>query len=277
MLTFLFWNLKGHNVNLLANLVHAHEVDVLILAECPMLPATVLTALNRQTATFFYVLGDCAKLQLYTRFSDEYVLPVKRQDQQPLRGDDFSIRRLALPGRDEVLLCAVHFPSKLRQNPIDQTMYAIPFARLLAEAEDLAANARTVLVGDLNMNPYEDGVVTTMGLHGVMSRWIARKETRTVKFASNLYFYNPMWAHFGERHEGHAGTFYYRTPRARADFWNIYDQVLVRPSLLPFFRDEEVAILHYDAVGGVSLLADNGIPDAKNASDHLPVVFRLHI
>jgi uncharacterized protein (TIGR02996 family) len=242
MLTFLFWNLKSRNAGIVASLAGQHKVDVLILAECPMLPATVLTALNRPAADFFYAPGDCDKLQIYTRFSDEHVQAVRDGD-TIIKGHDFSVRRLALPGRDALLLCAVHFPSKLRQHPIDQTSFAHRFAHVLARVENVIGHTRTVLVGDLNMNPYEDGVVTATGLHAVMTRRIALKEARRVKFESNLYFYNPMWSHFGEKKQGHAGTFFYPTPKARADFWNIYDQVLVRPALLPYFHDEDVAIL----------------------------------
>jgi hypothetical protein len=270
MLTFLFWNLKSSREDILTSLVREHRVDILILAECPMLAGTVLTALNREEAEYYYPRTDCDKIQLYTRFSDEYVLPL------PQRGEDFTIRRLVLPQREEILLCAVHFPSKQRQSAIDQTSYCQRFADILAEAESEANHTRTVLVGDLNLNPYEDGVVTTTGLHAVMTRNIARRETRRVKFQSNLFFYNPMWSHFGEKRAGHAGTYYLRSPKTRADFWNIYDQVLVRPVLLPYFRDEDVEILWRDVAGNVSFLTDGGRP-REEISDHLPVLFRLDI
>jgi hypothetical protein len=274
MLTFLFWNLKSDNIYVLAGLVKEHNVDVLILAECLIAPGLILAALNPTTAEYYYAQTDCAKLQLYTRFSDEYVLPVQKEDGSAMKGDDFTIRRLSLRDRPEVLLCGVHFPSKLYQTPADQTHYATRFANLLAEAEDAAGHTRTVLVGDLNMNPYEDGVVFASGLHAVMTRRIANKLTRRVKFESNLYFYNPMWAHFGEKVEGHAGTYYYSSPKTRADFWNIYDQVLIRPALLPYFRDDDVQIICRCLADDVPLVTPEGIP---HISDHLPVLFRLHI
>jgi hypothetical protein len=155
-------------------------------------------------------------------------------------------------------------------------MYAVHFGDALAAAEEAAGHARTVLVGDLNMNPYDDGVVVTRGLHAVPTRAIARREARRVKFESNVFFYNPMWRHFGERPEGHAGTYYYSSPKARADFWNIYDQVLLRPELLPHFRDEDLEVLHNDSAAGVSLLR-KGIPDHGGISDHLPILFRLQL
>jgi hypothetical protein len=86
-----------------------------------------------------------------------------------------------------------------------------------------------------------------------------------------------MWSHFGEKKQGHAGTYYYPNPKARADFWNIYDQVLVRPALLPYFRDEEVAILWQYLAGNVPLLRADGSPNSKEISDHLPLLFRLHV
>ena len=127
------------------------------------------------------------------------------------------------------------------------------------------------------MNPYEDGVVGARGLHAVMTRAIARKETRTVKFESNLYFFNPMWAHFGEKQEGHAGTYYYSSPKERADFWNIYDQVLFRPELLPYFDNGDLRILHRDDEANESFLTPAGLPASVAVSDHLPILFRLRI
>src|SRR5207248_2756321 len=91
MLTFLFWNLKSQSAEVLSKLVGQHRVDVLMLTECPMRPATILTALNPSAAEFIHVQCDCAKVQLYTRFSDEYVLPVLKEG-KVIRGDDFSIR-----------------------------------------------------------------------------------------------------------------------------------------------------------------------------------------
>jgi hypothetical protein len=241
-----------------------------MLAECPLKPGSLLEVLNSATSEFFHIQTDCPKLELFTRFSNEHVLPLEA-------GNDFLIHRVVLPDRLEILLCLVHFPSKLRQQPIDQTMYAVEFCDVLTRAEEVVEHTRTLLVGDLNMNPYEDGVVTTRGLHAVMTRAIAQRPTRRVKFESNPYFYNPMWRHFGERTEGHAGTYYYSSPKARADFWNIYDQVLIRADLLPHFRDEDLFILHRDLDTGKSFLTARGVPDSDALSDHLPILFSLDI
>lgn len=224
-LTFLFWNLKRARPDILANLVKRNAVDVLLLAECPLIPGAILTALNQDLTQYFFVPSTCAKIQTYTRFSEHY-MPVISE------GDDYTIRRINLPGRLEIQICAVHFPSKLYRTPADQTAYATDFAtKILAPAE--SQHARTVLVGDLNMNPYEDGMVQHNGLHAVMTREIASRERRTVKFESNRFFYNPMWQHFGERAEGHAGTYYLASPKSRADHAPIIGTSTIRCCCVP--------------------------------------------
>lgn len=271
-LTFLFWNLKRERADILASLAKRHSVDVLMLAECPLKPANILKSLNQDFQEYFFV-PSASPIAIFTRFSEQYLQPLEPS----VENKNYVIRRLVLPNRLAILLCVVHFPSKLWQDRSDQTAFAAEFGRtILAAAEMREQHARTILVGDLNMNPYEDGVVQYNGLHGVMTREIAQKEMRTVKFESNRFFYNPMWRHFGEQPAGHAGTYYYSSPKARADYWNIYDQVLVRPGLLPFFRDEELRILHHDAGSDLSLL-QKGKPNHEEISDHLPVLFQLHI
>jgi hypothetical protein len=94
---------------------------------------------------------------------------------------------------------------------------------------------------------------------------------------------NPMWGHFGDAtHETHplgteehrpAGTCYYRAAESRWYYWNVFDQVLFRPSLLPFFRSRELRVLVTDGVS--SPLNASGLPDRDRASDHLPLLLRL--
>ena len=91
-------------------------------------------------------------------------------------------------------------------------------------------------------------------------------QTRPYKF-----FYNPMWSHFGDRAAA-AGTYYYESAEPLCHFWNIFDQVLLRPELLGGFTHERLRIV--TEIAGVSLLT-NGCPDRALASDHLPVLLQL--
>jgi hypothetical protein len=84
-----------------------------------------------------------------------------------------------------------------------------------------------------------------------------------------------MWGYFGDVTGSPAGTYYYERAEQTMYFWNIFDQVLLRPDLLPYFRSEDLQILTGD--GRSSFLSAKGLPDNSIASDHLPVLFKLHL
>jgi hypothetical protein len=272
MLTFLFWNLKQSRPDVVANVARKRAVDVIMLAECPTSRGQMLGTLNKDTNDYFFIPSECPKINIYARFHEQYLPPLREED-------DFSIRRLALPQRLDLLLCVAHFPSKqsLRE-PVDRQDYATIFSGKLADVEDAAKINRTIVTGDLNMNPYEDGLVMARALHAVPTRALAKREQRTsLRTESRIFFYNPMWRHFGERMEGHAGTYFYSSPKSRADYWNIYDQVLLRPDLLPYFQDDDLEIIHEDVGSNVSFLKNDGVPNRDEISDHLPILFRIQI
>ncbi len=123
------------------------------------------------------------------------------------------------------------------------------------------------------MNPFETGVVSAAGMHAVMDRNVAQRGTRIVQDREYPFFYNPMWRFFGDGTPGPSGTCYYPRSEHKVYFWNIFDQVLVRPALLDRFRLDDLAVI--DHTGEESLLTETGIPSRKLGSDHLPVLFGL--
>lgn len=58
-------------------------------------------------------------------------------------------------------------------------------------------------------------------------------------------------------------------------FWNLFDQVLLRPDLMERFSNDQLEIL--TTAAGTSLLSEDGRINAAAASDHLPVLFRLNL
>jgi hypothetical protein len=125
------------------------------------------------------------------------------------------------------------------------------------------------------MNPFEPGVAAADAFHGVMSRRIAQKLVRTVKGEERRFFYNPMWTRFGDHALGPPGTYYYPSSGQVTFFWNMFDQVLLRPELLDCFRDEDLEVL--TRAGSTDLLTPSATPDTDSASDHLPLLFQLHL
>ena len=84
-----------------------------------------------------------------------------------------------------------------------------------------------------------------------------------------------MWGYLGDISDGPPGTYYYDSGMQVNLYWNMFDQVLIRPELLDVFEVEGLRILT-DA-GGKSLLAGSGKPDVSIGSDHLPILFKLNI
>ena len=113
----------------------------------------------------------------------------------------------------------------------------------------------TVVCGDFNMNPFDEGLIKAKGFHAIMNKKIALKGKRKIN-------------------DKDSGTMYYNSSDHINYFWHMYDQVLLRPELIPFFDDKELEIV--TNIGSENLLSDIGIVN-KKYSDHLPIIFTLKI
>ena len=262
---FLFWNLNRRPLAaLIADLADEHLIDLIILAECEIDPSTMLRVLNRTSNRFHRTSGECQYITIYSGFPAQFV-------QSTYESERTSIRTIELPDRDPVLLAAVHLPSKLYQSGDSQAFECRELARQIDLEEQKAGHRRTILVGDFNMNPFEAGVAG--GLHSVMSRQVASRGTRTVQGREYPFFYNPMWCHFGDADSDTAGSYFYDAGEHVNHYWNMFDQVLLRPELASRFASDRLRILK--AVGSLSMVRPDGRPDQQLGSDHLPLLFEV--
>lgn len=269
MISFLFWNLNGRPLQRrVANIVREHEVDVVVLAECDASSHVWLEAINEaQQCDYNEGIRLLETIAVYTRLSQRTL-----EENPELR---LSAHQLFLPSGDDILCVATHLPSKLYWRDASQSHLCTQLAARIGRLEEQLGHSRTILVGDLNMNPFEPGLVSSYGLHATMARQVAERQTRTVLGQDYPFFYNPMWGYFGDALDGPPGTYYYSRAEPVNYFWNIFDQVLLRPSLLGRFENNRLRIL--DSDGASSLLTTQGLPDSVGASDHLPIVFAFHL
>ncbi|HLK19541.1 MAG TPA: endonuclease/exonuclease/phosphatase family protein [Bryobacteraceae bacterium] len=269
MLTFLFWNINRKPLaDAIATIAEQESVDLLILAECAIEDSALLKTLNRRGPEFHFPSNLNSRIKLFTRFPGRYLVP-------SFDSDRVSIRRVALPAREEILLVAVHLSSKLYWSAQSQAMECPNLSTTITEQERLAGHNRSVVVGDFNMNPFEDGIVGAGGLHAVMSRKVAERGERIVQGRAYPFFYNPMWGHLGDSLDRPTGSYYYERAEHVNYFWNTFDQVLLRPALMGRFRNDQLKIL--DRAGDLLLRMPDGRPDPKAASDHFPLLFRLDL
>ncbi|MBI1249126.1 hypothetical protein GC197_14945 [bacterium] len=262
MFKTLFWNLKKNPIaDLVGKLANQHDADLVILAECHDTVSNLLDALNPREARYRLHDSPSRIIRIFSRLPKSQIRPVYDDS-------DVSIRVVRPLIGQEFILVAAHLGSKMYLDEHAQASLATRVARQIYETEEELGHSRTVVVGDLNMNPFEKGLVDSESFHAVLSRDVALEKSRTVHGKDRRFFYNPMWSEYAKTPPG---TYFYRNSTTVCYFWNIFDQVLVRPDLIELFLDKELAVL--SRVGTCSLLKSNGRPDEKTASDHLPLKF----
>jgi hypothetical protein len=266
---FMFWNMGGNPIEkLIAFSSQELNLDFIMLAECEDANA-VLLELNQNGSRFFiHAKHEAGRVDVFHRFPFESL---------QILGDHGGVSFLHLrhPIGNDILVVTVHMPSKLYRTNADQTLNCVRINAKIEEFEKKVGHKRTIVVGDFNINPYETGLVAADCLHATLSRNLAQRKTRVVDDKTCTFFYNPMWSHFGDRVQGPPGTYYYNASTATNIFWNIFDQVLIRPDLLDCFEDESVEIL--SAIGKTMLTKADGRPDSSIYSDHFPIVFALNL
>lgn len=267
-LTCLFWNVnRGDRRELIGKLATDKHADIVVLAEHGAESDATLGELRRQVDESFNEPQSAThRLQLFARGP--------ALDLSEIFGDAMgrvTIRVLRYQ-RAEFLLAAAHLPSKWHWGREDQAAETGVLADEIRRVEESRGHRRTILFGDLNMNPFEDGVVQASGLHAMMTKAIVKAGSRIVQGREYPFFYNPMWGFLGDRIEGPPGTLYYRNSGHLSYDWNMFDQVLIRPDALPWFQGDVEIVTK---IGETQLADTDGRPNKEIGSDHFPIVFRL--
>lgn len=176
----------------------------------------------------------------------------------------------------ETLLTAIHFVDKGNHSNESQSEQAGIIIKEIQETEISQGIESNIIVGDFNMNPFEHGIVKANGFHATMSKKIALEQSRIIQENEYKYLYNPMWSLFGDLHEEPIGTYHYKHSELINFQWNIFDQLLLRPSLIERLEKDSLKILTSD--GKNSLVNEKGIPKGgDNHSDHLPIIFTIDL
>ncbi len=271
-MNFLFWNIKKKDsfFDLICELVKDNTIGVLMLAEFPDgKQAELERKLKKIDNAYRYVvpIKVSAKVEVFTNLSRGDLKNVSDERR-------FSVMRYHSKGLNKdfnIILC--HLISKVNYDEHDQAKEARKIAAEIISVEEYCKSDLSIVCGDLNMNPFEEGLVGSDCLNAVMSKEIAKKRARTVMGNKYKMFYNPMWGLWGDNGRGVApGTMYYNPSRHMQLYWNMYDQVLIRPGVIPFFVDKYLEII--TSSRSKSLLSDNHILKAMY-SDHLPIKFSI--
>jgi hypothetical protein len=266
--SFLFWNLRGADRPALLDSITrlaGSGIQVFLFAEGPADPANLVTALNSGSAAQYYRVASRSRRVLFfsclggaswtDRFYDEL-------------SDRLSAQELQVGSNPGILIVGAHLDPANYLSLEDRAEWAREIASDIRRLESDVGHERTVLAGDLNMDPFE----LAMSVQSLKAR------------KGFLPFYNPMWSCFGDRPLGRfklakankrpPGTYFFDNTKARANrFWKMYDQILLRPDLMESLVHLEIV----DTDGKESLVTPEGRPRADSLTDHLPVLFELSL
>jgi hypothetical protein len=132
MATILFWNInKKRLFEEIISLCNENAVDILILAEAKpdISDAEVLIALNSGRENVYIApFNPSSRLSFFFRYPAESIELVADEG-------GIAIRRISPPIGLDILLVALHLPSKLHMTEDDQKFQAVRVSQLIQEAE----------------------------------------------------------------------------------------------------------------------------------------------
>lgn len=258
----LFWNThKNENINqTLCDLVTENNISMIVLAEYTAGSDELIKKMQENYGIQInkYYCG-CERIHLFG----------VHKNVEPRFDNEHSTIQV-VNGKD--ILCCVHLNSKIysdheehREILIEQIMQEI------VNVEKDLRTQNTIIVGDFNLNPYDSSCINARYFHGIPVYEEAKRETRVVGGNKYSMFYNPMWRFLGDETHPY-GTYYHNNNSTINTYWNLYDQVIIRPALRERFVDASLKIITETQTQ--YLLDSKGHPD-KNISDHLPIIFEI--
>ncbi|UBZ15257.1 hypothetical protein LDL77_05970 [Flagellimonas marinaquae] len=271
-LNILYWNTYQKSLNdEIKELVQLHDINFIVLIENTSNDKFLLNSLKNINPLFRKFQNRVFnKAKIFSSINDIEIKEVNGHGR-------YGIYEIETQGFEKKLLTITHFPSKINwSNPSDHFSLCVELKIDVEQQEFQTGTRNTIILGDFNMNPFEDGLVNATGLHTINNKEIALTMNRSYQGRSYNYFYNPMWSFLGDESKGDAqGTHFHNSYKPINYFWNLYDQVMIRPELIPFFDESYLKII--TKINNKDLLKKiNGYTRIdKSYSDHLPFKFQI--
>jgi hypothetical protein len=270
-MNILFWNIGKNNLTPeITKLVQNYNPTIFVIAENEIDTTSLLNYINKFSI-------------------DKYkILPKNKRNTSILIKENINYTHIPTIARQLItleyeyngqkyLVCAIHMDSKLMKTTDDQSNISRNVIEEINKIENDRNNSNTIIIGDFNMNPFENGMVFPDTFNAVSSKTIASKNKRVVNDTNKKYkyFYNPMWSYMGDLSKHSPGTYYLRENSHRNHFvWNMYDQVLIRPELMNRIDENSVEIINETEVG--IKLSPRMQYETITPSDHLPLFIKFN-
>lgn len=230
-MTVLFWNLGPRKVGAtlaterLVALVEKTEADIVALAEADRVTARFLKCRPRGNVWVPKHKPQEDKTTLLVRSG---TASVERIGGSPRKRSTF----YEVSDRSgNWILGVVHHIDVRNHPPAARTGVAQEEANLL-RGKMRQKGLPAIVIGDFNMDPYEEGMVSSLAYHALPTREIVSRGSRTVLFTETEMFYNPVWSYLGDLSQGMPGSFGGAPSGVISPGWHALDQVLISSALL---------------------------------------------
>lgn len=172
---------------------------------------------------------------------------------------------------EEYRIILLHLPSKINLNNNEQLMFNIKMKNKIFSSE--SSYSKVIIFGDFNMNPFEEGMVSSEGWHAIFYDKQVKKIKRKVYEDERYFLYNPTWYLYASSPEKISGSYYYSQSGMVSYYWYMFDQVLISPDLMEKFDMSKFEIL---VSTEKHKFCKNGKPYQEKYSDHLPIYFEIN-
>jgi hypothetical protein len=167
---FLFWNTnKNGDINdILCKIVIEQKINIVILAEYADVVEDLILNLDLHGVRMkVYPTVGCDRI---TMLGTEISIRQSRQDTY------YSMQII----NEQYLLCGLHLPSSLWADKETQSLVFESIVHDVELAEEENGLGKSIVVGDFNQNPYENGCLSAKGFHGVPVADEALRLARTI-------------------------------------------------------------------------------------------------
>lgn len=255
LMNIIFWNTNKKSINLkLKNLIMEKKCDIIALAEYNDDADELMNELyNSNISMKRAVVYSCDRV--YMLYKEDIDIKIEDDNEYYV---SYNVKKDGICFK----LFLVHLPSKLWSSDGERSRIVIR-----AIKGSIQKSEKAVIVGDFNVNPFEDSIVSADFLSALP---IVNNETRVIVGQEFINMYNPMWNLFGD-FNGIPGTYYYNNASPRNYYWNMFDQVILSYSMKSYLRNDSLQII--DSIADTPLIRNGKIDN--EISDHLPIFFEI--
>lgn len=260
-MNLLFWNLnRNSNIeNYVANIITEQSIDIAVFCEYNNVDFDKVCLLLDSHYSHHDGMGGCNKVTLLAQ--NDISVNVSREHSR------YTIYT-CIVNTTPYILTGAHLPDNSHSCAEDRKNVIRELIKDLTEQERKDHISNTIIVGDFNCNPFDEELIQKDCFNAVLFKELIKSQ-ETVTYSRKKYkrFYNPM-IHYISENTMNYGSYYYGSG-INALYWNCFDQVIVRKSLV----DAIQSIKFCKSIKNLSLM--NRLTPNDNISDHLPLLINF--